>query len=71
MAETEGGQGTQGKAPERVKLCLRLAGGAIGVVQGIVIPLQGSEPSLPVIAMALGMMGIAEAIKIDRRKGGE
>ncbi len=58
----------------RVQAALRLGGLVIALVQAAALPLLNLlvEPdvpiSLPGIALAAGMMGIAEAIKIDRRR---
>lgn len=60
----------------RVQSALRIGGLVIAMVQGAALPLFNLlvEPdvpiSLPVLALAGGMMGIAKAIDFDRRRKG-
>lgn len=47
---------------------LNISGLLIGLVQGLALPLTGHSDlvSPPLIAMAAGMMGLAQAIRLDR-----
>lgn len=54
--------------PPWIVYTLRLAGVAIALVQLIALPLLDRPVSVPGIALAAGMMGIAEAAKHDVRR---
>ncbi len=57
-----------------VEAAIRLGGLAIALVQGLYLPITGGSAAIspPILALAAGMMAVAQAIRIDRgRRGGE